>query len=88
MMIYGVDAPIASWSRRRNGMSSNDQYEYPDEGITDTLDGLNNLVWDCGYYCETDQGIWYELYVVDRIKEEIPSIEVAKTWSASQNFMA
>ena len=41
---------------------------YPEDGITDTLDGLNPEVWDRGYYHETSDGTWYEVYVTDTIK--------------------
>lgn len=41
---------------------------YPEDGITDTLDGLNSEVWDRGYYHETSDGTWYEVYVTDTIK--------------------
>jgi len=39
------------------------------DGISIPLDGLDDEVWDRGYYCETVDGTWYELYVVDSIKE-------------------
>ena len=41
------------------------------DGISSELDGLTDLVWSRGYYCETDDGIWYEVYVNDDIKYPI-----------------
>lgn len=64
-----------------------DQFPYPEDGITDSLDGLNTLVWDRGYYCETGEGVWYELYVRENIKEEVPSIDLAdEDWEYLSNF--
>ena len=45
-----------------------DQEKNPD-GIATPLTGLDDEVWDRGYYCETDDGIWYEVYVNENIKE-------------------
>jgi len=45
-----------------------DQEKNPD-GIATPLSGLDDEVWDRGYYCETDDGIWYEVYVNENIKE-------------------
>ena len=41
------------------------------DGISSEIDGLTDLVWSRGYYCETDDGIWYEVYVNDDIKYPI-----------------
>ena len=41
------------------------------DGISSELDGLTDLVWLRGYYCETDDGIWYEVYVNDDLKYPI-----------------
>ena len=38
------------------------------DGISSEIDGLTDLVWSRGYYCETDDGIWYEVYVNDDLK--------------------
>ena len=42
--------------------------------ISDPLDNLNTDVWDRGYYKETDDGIWYEVYVNDQIKKAYPKM--------------
>ena len=45
-----------------------DQEKNPD-GIATPLSGLDDEVWDRGYYCETDDGIWYEVFANENIKE-------------------
>lgn len=49
--------------------------KYPD-GITEPLKFLDHeeRVWDRGYYCEVENGCWYELYVTDSIKSEYPNL--------------
>ena len=49
--------------------------EYPD-GIDENID-LNPEVWDPnrGYSKETDEGIWYEIYVNDDIKKLWPDLD-------------
>ena len=52
------------------GMKKNDaldQEKNPD-GISIPLNGLDDEVWDRGYYCETDDGTWYEVYANENIK--------------------
>ena len=44
--------------------------------ISDPLENLNSEVWDRGYYKETDDGIWYEVYVNDNIKKYYPKIDL------------
>lgn len=44
--------------------------------ISDPLENLNSVVWDRGYFKETDDGIWYEVYVSDRIKQIVPKIDL------------
>ena len=44
--------------------------------ISDPLENLNSVVWDRGYFKETDDGIWYEVYVADRIKQKVPKIDL------------
>ena len=44
--------------------------------ISDPLENLNSVVWDRGYFKETDDGIWYEVYVSDRIKQKVPRIDL------------
>ena len=45
-----------------------DQEKNPD-GIAIPLNGLDDEVWERGYYCETDDGTWYEVYANENIKE-------------------
>ena len=33
------------------------------DGISEPIENLSTDVWDRGYYLETDEGIWYEVYV-------------------------
>ena len=47
------------------------------DGISSDLDNLSELVWAKGYYCETDDGIWYEVYVNDKIKTGFPKIDLS-----------
>ena len=42
------------------------------DGISEEVFGLTDLVWDRGYGCVTDDGIWYEVYVTDNIKKVYP----------------
>ncbi|MDA0871121.1 MAG: hypothetical protein O3B39_05510 [Proteobacteria bacterium] len=46
------------------------------DGISDKLENLESEVWDRGYYKETDDGIWYEVYVNDEIKKYYPKIDL------------
>jgi hypothetical protein len=46
------------------------------DGISETLENLTPDVWDRGYYLETDDGIWYEVYVNDQIKKYYPKIDL------------
>ena len=39
------------------------------DGMSETLENLTPDVWNRGYYLETDDGIWYEVYVNDQIKK-------------------
>jgi hypothetical protein len=59
-------------------MKKNDVWneEINPDFISDTLENLNTDVWDRGYYKETDDGIWYEVYVVDQIKKKFPKIDL------------
>ena len=52
-----------------------DYDRYPD-GISEHLSFLDEdeLVWDRGYYCETEDGVWYELYVNEMIKSDYPRL--------------
>jgi len=42
------------------------------DGISEEVFVLNDLVWDRGYCCETDEGTWWEVYVTDKIKKGYP----------------
>ena len=60
-------------------MKKEDVYndEINPDGISDNLDYINQDVWDRGYYCETEDGIWYEVYVNDTIKSSYPKIDLS-----------
>jgi hypothetical protein len=67
--------------------SNNKSNNYPEDGITDDLDGLNSTVWDRGYYCEVDEGIWYEVFVTDEIKGYTPAIDITdEDWEHLGSF--
>jgi len=53
-------------------------YEFDYEnygGIETPIDNLEPSVWDRGYYCETDEGTWYELYFTEEQKKHYPTLE-------------
>ena len=50
-----------------------DQDEYPD-GVDQNIN-LDPEVWDRGYCLETDEGIWYEVYVNDDNKKGWPDLD-------------
>ena len=54
--------------------------------ISDQLDNLNSHVWDRGYYKETDDGIWYEVYVNDQIKKYYPKIDIKNNEEDRETF--
>ena len=59
-------------------MKKNDVWdqEINPDFISDTLENLNSFVWERGYYKETDDGIWYEVYVTEKIKQKLPKINL------------
>ena len=54
--------------------------------ISDQLDNLNSHVWDRGYYKETDDGTWYEVYVNDQIKKYYPKIDIKNNEEDKETF--
>ena len=54
--------------------------------ISDSLDNLNADVWDRGYCKETDDGIWYEVYVNDQIKKAYPKIDIINNEEDKETF--
>ena len=48
-------------------------YEIYPDGISNPLGDLEPSVWDKGYYCETDEGVWYEVYFSEEQKKHYPS---------------
>ena len=62
-------------------------YEIYPEGISNPLSFLDKdeSVWDRGYYCKTEGGCWYELYVTDYVKKLFPSLYEEK---ANKNVLA
>ena len=60
-----------------------DYEKYPD-GISSPLDDLEPSVWDRGYYCETDEGVWYEVYFSEEQKKHYPSEkEIQETFDSN-----
>jgi hypothetical protein len=45
-------------------------------GISITIVDLDENVWERGYYCETEDGTWYEVYVNLEIKKYYPEIDL------------
>ena len=54
--------------------------------ISDPLENLNSIVWDRGYFKETDDGIWYEVYVNDKIKKAYPKIDIINNDEDKETF--
>jgi hypothetical protein len=50
-------------------------YELYPDGISNELTIFEESVWDRGYYLETEEGVWYEIYVNDTIKSYYPTLE-------------
>ena len=42
------------------------------DGISEEVLTLNDLVWNRGYCCETDDGTWWKVFVTDKIKKGYP----------------
>ena len=54
--------------------------------ISDPLDWINTDVWDRGYHKVTDDGIWYEVYVNDKIKKAYPKIDIINNEEDKETF--
>lgn len=69
-------------------MKKNDVFneEINPDFISDRLEDLNSDVWDRGYYKETDEGIWYEVYVNSDIKEYYPEIDIKNDEEHRETF--
>lgn len=50
-------------------------YERFPDGISSVIVGLDSIVWDRGYYCNVEDGCWYEVYVSSRTKRLHPQID-------------
>ena len=50
------------------------RYTYPEEGVNQSFE-LNKDYWDRGFYEETEEGIWYNVFVNEATKEGIPTIK-------------
>ena len=46
------------------------------DGISNEITDLTLDVWDRGYHFNTDDGIWYEVYVNDKTKKYYPKIDI------------
>jgi len=55
------------------------------DGIETPLENLEPSVWDRGYYCDTDEGVWYELYFNEEQKIHYPS-ELDLKQTLNKNF--
>lgn len=57
-------------------MKKEDVYddEINPDGISENLEDLDENVFTHGYFCETEDGIWYEVYVTDNVKEYYPEL--------------
>ena len=54
-------------------------------GIEAPIENLEISVWDRGYYCDTDKGVWYELYLNDEQKKYYPT-ELDLQETLNENF--
>lgn len=53
-------------------------YEMYPDGICEPLENFDESVWDRGYYLETNEGTWYEMFVTPEVKEDYPKIVTDK----------
>ena len=54
-------------------------------GIETSIEDLETSVWDRGYYCDTDEGVWYELYLNNEQKKYYPT-ELDLQETLNENF--
>tara|TARA_S200000501_G_C20284078_1_gene508554 strand:- start:166 stop:489 length:324 start_codon:yes stop_codon:yes gene_type:complete len=54
-------------------------------GIETPIENLETSIWDRGYYCDTDEGVWYELYFNDEQKKHYPT-ELDLQQTLDENF--
>ncbi len=59
------------------------KYIYPEDGVNEQIE-LNEVVWDRGYYADTEDGTWYNLFVTEEIKGYYPNER--KVLNALNNF--
>ena len=61
-------------------MKKNDVWneEINPDFISDVLENLNSKIWDRGYFKETEEGVWYEMYVNKDVKKKLPKININK----------
>lgn len=62
------DINISNISNSTTNLDNNETSILPDDGISTPLSGLDEDVWSRGYYAETGDGTWYEVYVTEHIK--------------------
>ena len=46
------------------------------DGISQELDNLDSAIFDRGYCCPTDDGVWYEVYASDEARGFMPEIDL------------
>tara|TARA_B100001057_G_scaffold484708_1_gene563204 strand:- start:612 stop:935 length:324 start_codon:yes stop_codon:yes gene_type:complete len=62
------------------------QFDYELHGGIETpIKNLETSIWDRGYYCDTDEGVWYELYFNDEQKKYYPK-ELDLQQTLDENF--
>jgi len=66
-----VCAPWCKGYLLPNYMKKNDVWneEINPDFISDVLENLNSKIWDRGYFKETEEGVWYEMYVNKDVKK-------------------
>lgn len=62
------DINISNTSNSATLSDNNETNILPEDGISTPLSGLDEDVWSRGYYAQTDDGTWYEVYVTEHIK--------------------
>jgi hypothetical protein len=84
--------PVSADALQSDSLVSNERYPYPNEelypdGICNACDDLDEEIFDYGYFLETEEGVWYELYVTDEYHNTRPNLLVSEAGlSLEENF--
>ena len=62
-----------------------DEEKYPD-GISIPLENLDSWVWKMGFYCETEEGVWYELFLSDEQRKYYPDTKDLEESMEESNY--